>query len=271
MKKPFLISCIFIFLSCSKPSAPEVPPPVIPPKFNLLSLSVDGATSQTSYRGVPVAPSIVFKFSTKIDRNSVAGNIILKENTGNTVNYVLYYDNDSMFLITPSLPLSYLTKYILSISAGLKSTAGGNLNSSTEISFITGLNPSDKFQRISDDPLLDLIQKQTLKYFTDFAHPVSGMARERNSSGDVVTTGGTGFGVMSIISGVSRNFISRSDGLTLVTKIVNFLKSNCTKYHGAFAHWINGASGATVPFSTKDDGADLVETSYLMQGLLCAR
>ena len=83
--------------------------------------------------------------------NKKGGNIILKENTGNTVNYVLYYDNDSMFLITPSLPLSYLTKYILSISAGLKSTAGGNLNSSTEISFITGLDPSDKFQRISDD------------------------------------------------------------------------------------------------------------------------
>jgi len=271
MKNPLLISCIFIFLSCSKSSAPEIKPPVTPPNFNLSLLSVNGATSQTIYRGVPVAPSIAFKFSTKIDRNSVAGSITLKDNTGNAINYVINYDNDSMFLITPSLPLTYLAKYILSISAGLKSTAGGNLNSSSEISFITELDASDKFQRISDGALLDLIQTQTLKYFTDFAHPVSGMARERNSSGDVVTTGGTGFGVMSIISGVSRNFISRTDGLNLITKIVHFLKTKCTPYHGAFAHWINGSTGATVPFSQKDDGADLVETSYLMQGLLCAR
>lgn len=174
-------------------------------------------------------------------------------------------------VITPASPLSYLTIYNLSVSEALKSAAGGNLKTSTEISFITGIDSSDKFQRISDDALLDLVQKQTLKYFTDFAHPVSGMARERNSSGDVVTAGGTGFGIMSIIAGASRNFISRTDGLNLITKIVTFLKNNCTSYHGAFAHWINGATGATVPFSQKDDGGDLVETSYLMQGLLCAR
>ena len=58
-----------------------------------------------------------------------------------------------------------------------------------------------------------LVQQQTFKYFWDFGHPVSGMARERNTSGDVVTTGGTGFGVMSIIAAINRNFITRSDGL----------------------------------------------------------
>src|SRR5206468_2929364 len=51
----------------------------------------------------------------------------------------------------------------------------------------------------------------------------------------------------------------------------SFYKNNSTAYHGAFAHWIDGSTGATVPFSTQDDGADLVETSYLMQALLCAR
>ena len=97
------------------------------------------------------------------------------------------------------------------------------------------------------------------------------MARERNTSGDLVTTGGTGFGVMSIIVGVERNFISRSQGLQRVNLITDFLKNKATRYHGAFAHWINGASGATIPFSTQDNGADLVETSLLMQGLLTAR
>ena len=68
-----------------------------------------------------------------------------------------------------------------------------------------------------------------------------------------------------------RNFISRTDALNRIQQIVSFYKNNCTAYHGAFAHWIDGSTGATVPFSTQDDGADLVETSYLMQGLLCAR
>jgi hypothetical protein len=97
------------------------------------------------------------------------------------------------------------------------------------------------------------------------------MARERNTSGDVVTTGGTGFGVMSIIAAVNRNFISRSEGFARIDTIVNFLGNKCTRYHGAFSHWINGATGAKIPFSAKDNGADLVETSFLMQGLLCAR
>ena len=122
-----------------------------------------------------------------------------------------------------------------------------------------------------DSALLTLVQQQTFKYFWDFGHPTSGMARERNSSGDVCTTGGTGFGIMSMIVAANRNFISRTDALNRIQKIVSFYKNNCTAYHGAFAHWIDGSTGATVPFSSQDDGADLVETSYLMQGLLCAR
>lgn len=76
---------------------------------------------------------------------------------------------------------------------------------------------------------------------------------------------------MSMIVAANRDFISRTEALQRIQKIVSFYKNDCTAYHGVFAHWINGATGATVPFSTKDDGADLVETAYLMQGLLCAR
>ena len=76
------------------------------------------------------------------------------------------------------------------------------------------------------------------------------MARERNTSADVVTTGGTGFGVMSIIAGISRNFITRAEGLQRINTIVNFLKNNCTRYHGAFSHWINGASGCNSSFQS---------------------
>ncbi|MFW5759183.1 MAG: beta-glucosidase, partial [Bacteroidota bacterium] len=127
---------------------------------------------------------------------------------------------------------------------------------------------------LSDDLLLDEVQRQTLRYFTDFAHPVSGMAversDERNYSNDVVTTGGTGFGIMAIIAGVQREFISRENALFQLTRMVNFLDT-CQRYHGAWSHWYYGSTGKTKAFSTKDNGGDIVGTAFLVQGLLTAR
>ena len=128
---------------------------------------------------------------------------------------------------------------------------------------------------LSDSALLDVVQKQTFRYFWDFAHPVSGMARERSNTDfnyghEVVTTGGTGFGIMAIIVATERGWISRDTAAKHLLKMVKFLlKAN--SYHGVFPHWLDGATGKTIPFSRKDDGADLVESAYLFQGLLCAR
>lgn len=128
---------------------------------------------------------------------------------------------------------------------------------------------------LNDSALLDLVQKQTLKYFWDFAHPVSGMARERsnesfNYGNEVVTTGGTGFGVMAIVAGVNRGFIGHDTAAGMLLKMVKFL-AKADSYHGVFPHWLNGETGKVIPFSRKDDGADLVEHSFLLQGLLVAR
>ena len=128
---------------------------------------------------------------------------------------------------------------------------------------------------ISDTALLELVQKQTFRYFWDFAHPVSGMARERSNvsygyGDEVVTTGGTGFGIMSIIVATEHQWIKRDTAARHLLKMVLFLEK-ANSYHGAFPHWMNGATGKTIPFGRKDDGADMVETSYLFEGLLCAR
>ncbi len=122
----------------------------------------------------------------------------------------------------------------------------------------------------SDSALLDMVQKYTFRYFWEFAHPASGMARERNSSGDIITTGGSGFGVMAILVGVHRGFISREEGRDRLLKIVGFL-GFADKFHGVFPHWMDGNTGNVVPFSQFDNGGDLVETAFLMQGLLAAR
>ena len=136
-------------------------------------------------------------------------------------------------------------------------------------------NAAARPKNLSDSALLDLVQRQTFRYFWDFAHPVSGMARERSNEAynygkEVVTTGGTGFGVMSIIVATERKWIGRDTAAKLLLKMVNFL-SKADAYHGVFPHWLNGGTGKTIPFNRKDDGADLVETSYLFEGLLCVR
>lgn len=127
--------------------------------------------------------------------------------------------------------------------------------------------------KVTTAALLDRVQRETLRYFTDFAHPRSGMARERSGTQDMmdtVTTGGTGFGIMAMIAGVERGFIPRGEAAERIAMIVRFLEA-VPRHRGAFAHWMDGNSSATVAFSERDDGGDIVETAFLMMGLLTAR
>jgi hypothetical protein len=125
---------------------------------------------------------------------------------------------------------------------------------------------------MNDDEFLDMVQRATFRYFWNYAHPVSGLSRERFGSGEIVTTGGSGFGVMAILVGIERGFISRQEGIDRMLKILNFLNSQADRFHGAFPHWMNGTTGEVIPFSNQyDDGGDLVETSFMIQGLLAAR
>lgn len=124
---------------------------------------------------------------------------------------------------------------------------------------------------MSDEQMLDMVQRATFRYFWDYAHPNAGLARERNNGDpNIVTTGGSGFGIMSIVVAAERGWITRDEAVNRMVQIVSFLQFADT-YHGAFPHWINGNTGNVVPFSQYDNGADLVETAFLMQGLLAAR
>ncbi len=130
--------------------------------------------------------------------------------------------------------------------------------------------------RLTDEALLDLVQRRTLAYFWDFGHPLSGMARERSAgavsydTAETVTTGGTGFGIMALIAGAERGFLPRGDVVARIGRIAGFL-AEVPRYQGAFPHWLNGTTGDTVAFSANDTGGDIVETAFLMMGLLAAR
>jgi hypothetical protein len=135
-----------------------------------------------------------------------------------------------------------------------------------------GVAPIDD---LDDAALLDLVQRQTFRYFWDFAHPISGLARERSNTAfgygdETVTTGGSGFGVMAIVVGAERGWVTRDEAVDRLLRMVRFLY-RADSYHGVLPHFLNGETGRTVPFSRKDDGGDLVETAFLIAGVLCAR
>lgn len=130
----------------------------------------------------------------------------------------------------------------------------------------------------ADSALFRLVQQQSFQYFWDGAEPVSGLGRERfhvdgnypANDKNVVTSGGAGFGVMAILVAIERGFVTREAGRKQLEKIVHFLET-ADRFHGAWPHWWNGETGKVKPFGRKDNGGDLVETSYMIQGLLCVR
>ena len=261
-----LVVCL---ISCKKNEL-NSPPVLIPETFTNKAILVNSVSRLSPAYNVNFSPAIQLLFSANVNRASLAGGITLKNSSGADIPYNPVFQNgDSTVLLEPLL--EPITKYTLALTSSLKTQRNTTLSGTSALELITHIDSTDKFPVISDSALLDKVQQQTFKYFWDFGHPVSGMARERNTSGDLVTTGGTGFGIMAIVIAVERNFITRQQGLARVIKISDFLTNNCTRYHGAFAHWLNGVSGATIPFSTNDNGADLVETSFLMQGLIIAR
>lgn len=132
-----------------------------------------------------------------------------------------------------------------------------------------GFVPDNPVEQIPFEDLLDLVQERTFNYFWDFAEPVSGMARERSQSLGTITTGGSGFGISCFPVAVSRGWISKNGALQRLDRILTYLE-NADTYHGVFSHWYN-SSGSTIPFSAKDDGGDIVETAFLIQGLLINR
>lgn len=240
--------------------------------FAVESLSIDGKDLRSSIRVQNVDQDFEIKavFSHPLNPSTQFAEFInISGKSGSLdLNYHLSEDQKNLTL-SPAGKVSDLAKYTFSISPELISSEGLTFPGLSSI-FYTIVDSSLKFPEISDQALLTLVQEQTFRYFWDFGHPASGMARERNSSGDLVTIGGSGFGVMAILAGIERGFITRSEGMNRLEKIINFLIT-ADRFHGVWPHWLNGNTGKVIPFSEKDDGGDLVETAFMIQGLLTVR
>ena len=238
-------------------------------KLKIVSITLNG----TDFSGPP-SPRDVSRETIQIE---IGFNFPLDPNTYQShfslsghppLNFTLSTDQKQV-TINNQDDLEGYTRYYLTVSSTLTAANGFPFDGFYN-SFYTELDSTYKFPPLTDDELLELVQQQTFKYFYDFAHPVAGLARERNTSGDIVTIGGSGFGVMALIVGMDRGFITRQQGLDHLSKMLGFLET-CDRFHGAWPHWLNGSTGKVHPFSDQDDGADLVETGFLIQGLMTMR
>ncbi len=263
------MTCLF---GCKKSNDSTVTPPPVAENFKINSVSINNNSSTAILYDVPRNPGLKISFSAPVKRSSINAGVDLQNRTSLVALNAIFQNGDSVVVLQPVSPLASITKYTLNILNSITSQKNTPLSSGSSATFVTSIDSSRKFPTISDNALLDLVQQQTFKYFWDFGHPVSGLARERNNGdNNLVTSGGSGFGIMAIITAANRGFITRAQAITRLQTMVGFLKNTAQTFHGAFPHWINGTTGAVIPFSNKDNGADLVETSFLVQGLLCAR
>jgi len=237
--------------------------------FSLKTITIDGrdfTASGNFYNIARQGLELELEFSEAVDTAQSKSEFTLNGDPVFDLSY--QYDFKKVSLVCPA-DLEGYKKYTFVVSTSLKSVSGNSFKGFSN-NFLTEVDSTPKFPVVSDDELLTLLQRQTFRFFYDYAHPVSGMARERYGSGDIVTSGGSGFGVMALIVGIERGFITRAEGISHLGKIINFLET-CDRFHGAWSHWINGSTGSVIPFGEKDNGGDLVETSYMAQGLLTIR
>lgn len=243
----------------------------VPPTMKVDSFSVGGKSLLTSSRVTDVDRnfSCYIHFDHALDESTLTSSSILLSHIGYpvTVNWVVSNDKQSLTLTSPQ-PLVHFDKHTVTITNQIQGTDGATFTTLSK-DFYTAIDPTPKFPVISDDELLTLVQQQTFRYFYDYAYPACGMARERNTSGNVVTTGGSGFGVMALIVGMERGFITRQQGLDRLGLIISFLE-NADRFHGVWPHWMDGNTGGIIHFNP-NDGGDPVETSYMMMGLLTMR
>ncbi|MCW0483746.1 glucoamylase family protein [Gaoshiqia sediminis] len=213
-------------------------------------------------------PQITLQFSSQVLKDDIA---LYSDFSSGTVaiDFSLNQVDERTISVSANQTLAGLAKYRFTISSNLENRIGKPF-AGLDLNFYTEVDPAPKFPLISDDELLTKVQEQTFRYFWDFGHPVSGLARERNTSGETVTIGGSGFGVMAILVGIERGFITRAEGVDRLKTMVDFL-GKADRFHGAWSHWLNGSTGKALPFSQKDNGGDLVETSFMAAGLLAAR
>ena len=240
------------------------------PPLSVLELRLEGIAVDPEERIQNTARQPLFElvFSTPVEVSLLEQHCTIMRG-GTAYSLEVSQVTDSVLQVSPVDELPDLHRFSFQVASFLGDDMDREF-SGYQFYFYTVLDSTFKFPEIAGEELLTLVQQQTFKYFWDYGHPVSGLARERNHGADRVTSGGSGFGLMAMVVAIERGFISREEGLQRFETIFDFL-ATADRFHGAWSHWLNGTTGEALPFSTYDNGGDLVETSYLAMGLLTVR
>lgn len=245
--------------------------------LTVTSVKIGGQTANNTNRiiNIPLELNVELTFSTPVNTTSLENAVSVSGLSAENLSFT-YSEENRKVIITSTEPLEHLKRHSLILAGSLEGNNGEDFSSYAK-NFYTEVDPTPKMPLLPNDEdndndntndLLSVVQKQTFKYFWDYADPVSGMARERNGA-NYVTSGGSGFGIMAIIVGIERNFITQAQGLERMDKILDFLETS-DRFHGAWPHWMH-SNGDVLPFSANDNGGDIVETSFLVQGLIAFR
>lgn len=253
---------------------PEQAP--IPVDLTWVSSTLDDADAASYVNQASLTPELKITFTTAVDKVLAATSVKLLNFSDNLPvdTNISFEDGDKTIVVIPKVALKFFTDYRLTVATDLQSSARVALPQAVIVKFTTLLDQKDKFPALTNEQLLDTVQRRTFKFFWEFGHPTSGLSRDADMRSDLddCTIGGTGFGIMALPGAIERGFITRAQGLERMKKIVNFLNTKATSFHGAFPHRIDGSNGKVILWQgPTDDGADLVETSFLMMGLLTAR
>jgi hypothetical protein len=193
-------------------------------------------------RDVPLTFEARLRFSQPLQRATVSSVSVRLFRSGGFEDVQWTFDNgDSTLVLTTARPLAHFEKYTLVLTNAISGPPGYQLTGFNR-SFYTALDPMPKFPVLSDADLIETVQRQTFKYFWDFGHPVSGLARERNTSGDIVTTGGSGFALGKNRKGVlfdrkkKRMALIGANGLLVMVPAAIFLngKAAVGEFDAAF-------------------------------------
>jgi len=264
MKIPWLLLTVLAMFSCKNEET------VTPVNAYVESMTLNGTSvgvGSTIYDVSTDSLVIGIRFSSIIKTDQWIPDKISLSGSSNPDIQLLKSTDPQTLRFRIGNTLSKFTSYKLTLYSGLN--LGLKLIDTYFWNFKTEMDTTPKFPVLSDNELLTLVQHRTFDYFWKYGHPACGLARERLGSGETVTTGGSGFGLMALLTGIERGFITRAQGFARLDTIVSFLSLPTTdKFHGVFPHWMNGTTGKTQAFSTNDNGADLVETAFLFQGLL---
>ena len=271
-KSIILFPLLLGLLSCGNAGGNEEAGAEKRPNAYVESFSINGTeiANRGRLNGVdPTSVTATIVFSEDIDVTDLS-EYDMYVNLGVGNDFTILESPDSRTLVLELNPvLKDFTTYEFYVTDG--EYLGLNLIDSNTYYIVTQMDETPKFPEIDDEELLNLVQEKTFAYFWDYAHPVSGLARERYGSGDTVTSGGSGFGIMTIPVAIERGFITREEGVQRLLTITGFLLNEAETFHGAYSHWLNGSTGEAIPFSSADNGGDLVETAFLIQGLLTVR